>query len=205
MNKAKLKSAERQFFRQYPEGFMSPEMVEIGKKHKMDKHIAFAQESFSKKALKNVETTCENMVKLVSRSSMVSLFEKPKFRDAVKSMNQDEKAELVDALRLLIHDAEEEGFNALLTILTRYKLAKWTLISVFRCYYYPSEDLLFKPTTVKNVIKFFELDDLVYKPRPSYAFFVKYRSEINAMKAMCDASLSPNNASFSGFLMISME
>ena len=205
MNKAKLKTAERQFFKQYPEGFMSPEMVEIGKKHKMDKHIAFAQESFSKIALKDVETTCENMVKLVSRSSMVSLFEKPKFRDAVTSMNQDEKAELVSALRLLIHDDEEEGFNALLTILTRYKLAKWTLISVFRCYYYPSEDLLFKPTTVKNVIKFFELEDLVYKPRSSYAFFVKYRSEINTMKAMCDPSLSPNNASFSGFLMMSME
>ena len=136
---------------------------------------------------------------------MVSVFEKPKFRDAVKSMSYDEKEFLVDGLRNLLFDDEAKGFHQILDVLTRYGIAKWPLITVFRCYYYPETDLLFKPTTVKNVIKYFELDGLIYKPRPSYDFFVKYRDQINEMKKLTDCSVSKSGAGFSGFLMMSMD
>ena len=59
-----------------------------------------------------------------------------------------------------------------------------------------------KPTTTKGVIKTFELDDLVYHPRPTYDFYVRYRDAIDEMKSHVDASLSPNNAAFTGFLMM---
>lgn len=205
MNIGKLKEAEKVFFMEHPLGFNSPEMIEIGKKHKMDKLVDFAKESFQPSALKQIDEVAENMIKMVTRSSMVSLFEKPKFRDAVRSMNVNEKTELVTGLKQLLHGDEEKGFNQLLDLLTHYKLAKWTLITVFRCYYYPDTDLLYKPTTVKNVINKYELHGLVYKPRPSYDFFVKYRDAINDMKKEVDSSLSANNASFSGFLMLTME
>jgi hypothetical protein len=205
MNDKRLKQAEHAFFSMYPEGFQSPEMIEMGKKHKMDRHITFAQESFSPSALKNVEEATENMIKLVSRSSMVSLFEKPKFRDAVRSMNTEQKTNLVYSLNELLHGDEEKGFNQMLDILTGFKLAKWTLMTVFRCYYYPQTDLLYKPTTVKNILNFAEIDDLVYRPRPSYEFFYKYRKAINYMKQRVDPSLSTTNAKFSGFLMITMD
>lgn len=205
MNITKLKEAERAFFTEYPEGFNSPEMADISKKHKMDKLTAFAQESFQPAALEKIDEAAENMIKMVTRSTMVSLFEKPKFRDTVKSMNMEEKTEIVTSLSEFLHGDEEKGFNQLLDILSRYKLAKWTLMTVFRCYYYPEMDLLYKPTTVKNVINKYELEGLVYKARPSYEFFVKYRDAINEMKEQVDASLSKNNASFSGFLMMTMD
>ncbi|MBT7122238.1 MAG: hypothetical protein HN948_04440, partial [Clostridia bacterium] len=125
--------------------------------------------------------------------------------DAVRAMTLDEKGYLTDSLNDLLHGDEAKGFHQMLDILTKYSLAKWTLITVFRCYYYPETDLLFKPTTVKNAVKIFELDGLIYKPRPSYDFFVEYRNAIAQMKAQVDPSLSPSNAAFSGFLMMAME
>ena len=205
MNKEKLKEAEQAFFTLYPQGFDSEALRELGKKHRMDKIVAFAHDSFSPNALQNVQKAASDMTRLVSSSSMVSVFEKPRFRDAVNSMSPDEKEFLVDGLRNLLFGDEAKGFHQILDVLTRYNLAKWTLITVFRCYYYPETDLLYKPTTVKNVIKHFELDGLVYNPRPSYDFFVRYRDEINAMKNMVKGSVSNSNAGFSGFLMMSMD
>ena len=205
MNLKKLKLAEESFFKLYPEGFNSPEMVAIGKKHKMDKCTEFAKDAFELKHFKNIELTAENMIKMVTKSSMVSLFEKPKFRDSVRSMTLEEKTRMVLGLKELLHGDEEAGFELLLSTFIPYKQAKWTLMTVFSCYYRPNTDLLFKPTTVKNVISYFELEDLVYKPRPSYGFFIKYRNEINMMKNRVHPSLSPSNAAFSGFLMMTMD
>ncbi len=205
MNISKLMHAQEKFYAHFPLGFNSPELIEMGKKHKMDKHIAFAQDKFSPESLKDIEESAENMIRLVTRSSMVSIFEKPKFRDMVRGMSAIQKVELVLSLAEFLHSNEEKGFNQMLEILIRYSLAKWTLITVFGCYYYPTRDLLFKPTTVKNIIKYFELEDLVYKPRPSYDFFVKYRDTINEMKTHIDKNFKGSNAGFSGFLMMAME
>lgn len=205
MNIDKLKKAEMDFMTRYPGGFENPEMIEMGKKHKMQKLIDFAHKEFDTDALQDVETSAENMIKMVQRSSMVSVFEKPKFKDAVKSMTLDDKEHLVDSLRNLLHGDEAAGFHKMLNILTRYNLAKWTLITVFRCYYYPETDFLFKPTTVKNIIKYFDIEDLVYKSRPSYDFFCRYRDVINSMKNSVHESLSVNGAAFNGFLMMSMK
>ena len=205
MNTKKLKQAEEAFYAIYPQGFDSPEMIKIGRKHSMDKIVPFVQDVFSKEKINDVEETAENMVRLVSRSSMVSLFEKPKFRDAVRGMDMMEKTQLTHALNMLLYGDEEKGFNLMLEVLTRHQLAKWTLITVFRCYFYPETDLLFKPTTVKKVIDVFELDGLVYKPQPSYDFFVKYRAAINEMKMHVDENFRRSNAAFSGFLMMSMD
>ncbi len=106
---------------------------------------------------------------------------------------------MVLGLKEILHGNEEDGFDMLLNVLIPYKLAKWTLMTVFACYYRPNEDLLFKPTTVKNIINYFELEDLIYKPRPSYDFFVRYRKEINTMKEHVDPSLRPSNAAFFRF------
>ena len=70
-------------------------------------------------------------------------------------------------------------------------------------HYRPQVDVFVKPTTTKNVIRQFELDDLVYNSRPSWAFYTGYRDAIETMKAHLNPSLSPNNAAFTGFLMMS--
>ena len=199
-----LKAAEAKFFAHYPGGFDDPEMVKIGKKHRMDQMVAFAQESFAKKQCRHIDVTAENMVKAVSRSSMVSMFEKPKFRDFVKSLGPNDKAFMVDALSQLLHGKQAAGFDALVELLKTEKHAKWSLVTIIPAYYAPHEEVFVKPTTAKGVIAHFGIDDLVYKPTPSWAFYERYRECINAAKEKVDARLSPSNAAFSGFLMMAM-
>ena len=89
-------------------------------------------------------------------------------------------------------------------ILKSAKLAKWSLITILPNYYYPNEDVFIKPTTTKAAIKYFELENLDYKPtQPSWDFYVQYKAAFLEMKSKVDNSLSPNNAAFGGFLMMS--
>jgi hypothetical protein len=204
MNLAKLKEAEKNFFEIYPGGFKHPEMEKIGKKHKMEKVVTFTQESLAIDKFENAETVLEDMIKIVSRSSMVSLFEKPKFRDFARALNKNEAEQLVNGLKTFLYDNEELGFNLMLEILQKGKLAKWSLISVWAAYFRPEKEVFVKPTTAKGVLKYFDVEGMIYKPAPTYAFYVSYRELINSMKENVDKSLAPNNAAFSGFLMMSM-
>jgi len=201
----KLKQLELDFLMQYPKGFSDPEMEKIGKKHNVNRMTELAKECFSKRACSNVHTTSENMVKVISRSSMVSLFEKPKFRDFVRAMDENEKAFMVNALVNMLHGKKQLGFEAMVDILKTGKLAKWSLISIIPAYYAPTKEVFVKPTTAKNVLKHFEIDDPVYKPTPSWDFYKKYRKLINDSKTLVDKSLSPSNAAFSGFLMMTVK
>ena len=204
MNIERLKQLEHDFLARYPEGFDSPEMKEVVKRHKPDKMYKLAQDSFEEYKFDNPEFIIERMIQVVTKSSMVSLFEKPKFRDYVKALDYDEKETLSDALREFLHGNEEAGFETMVKILGRIKLAKWTLVTVFGTYYRPQKEIFVKPTTTKNIISFLELNDLTYKPRPDYDFYHKYRSYINEMKKQVHPSLAPSNAAFTGFLMFSL-
>lgn len=205
MNLKKLKQAEEAFLNQYPGGFDNPEMVSIRKKHNVDKMIAFAQDSFSKGNFKLPNLIVEHMIKVISRSSVISVFEKPKFRDFAHSLPPKDKKLLASGLEELLHGKEQQGFEIMLDVLKSGKLAKWSLMTNCQTYYRPQVDIFIKPTTVKGVIEFFELKDLQYKPTPTWAFYDAYRSAFNEMKSKVNAALSPTNAAFSGFLMISME
>ncbi len=205
MNLKKLEKAEESFFRQYPGGFNHPEMVAIGKKHKMDKMVLLTQESFSKRNFKDPETIIKNMVKIISSSSMVSMFEKPKFKGFANSLFPEDKELLVSGLKKQLYGKEQEGFEILVEILKRVKLAKWSLMTICPAYFRPQIEVFVKPTTAKGVIEFFGLEPLQYKPTPTWAFYEEYRAIINEMKTKVDPSFSPSNAAFSGFLMMSME
>jgi hypothetical protein len=205
VNLQKLKQAEQEFLMKYPGGFNHPSFEAIAKKHKVDQMTAFTHESFSKAKFNKPNEIVENMVKVVSRSSMVSLFEKPKFRDMVKDANQDERQALCDGLKRLLHGSQKKGFESILEVLRRYKLAKWSLISIIPAYYKPQDEVFVKPTTAKGVIEHFELEGLVYKPQPSWEFYSAYREQILNMREKVDSCLSPNTPAFSGFLMMSFQ
>ena len=205
MNLDKLKQAEEHFLQRYPGGFEHPEMVAIGKKHSMEKLINLAQESFSEDQFSDTDTIVETMSKMITRSSMISLFEKPKFRDFAKTLHFQHKAILANGLREMLWGNQEQGFNMMLDVLITGKMAKWSLISICPVYLKPQEEVFVKPTTAKGVIQHFELDSLVYKPRPSWEFYQEYRSIILDMKSKVDKRLAPNSAAFTGFLMMSMD
>src|SRR5215471_3469683 len=98
MNFKKLIRAEEAFFDRYPGGFANPEMIAIRKTHKLDKMVEFAQESFAKRNFKLPNLIVENMIKVVSRSSLISVFEKPKFRDFAYSLPSEGRLVLSQGL-----------------------------------------------------------------------------------------------------------
>ncbi len=204
MNLNKLKQAEEAFLDRYPGGFDNPEIIAIRtKKHNVDKMIAFTQESFAKRNFKLPDLVVQNMVKVVSRSSVIARFEKPKFREFAATLFPEERHLLADGMKELFYGNEQAGFETVLDLLKSRKLAKWSLMTICQTYFHPQREVLVKPTTVKGIIQYFDLNHLQYKPTPSWNFYDAYRSTIHEMKSKVDSSLSPTNAAFSWFLLLS--
>jgi hypothetical protein len=205
MNMSRLQQAAAAFLQRYPGGFENPELVATRvKKHKPDQMIALAQGSFSSGNFKLPDLIVQNMIKLISRSSIISVFEKPRFRDFANALPPQEREFLSAGLEALLYGDEQTGFEMVLDLLKSGKVAKWSLMTVCQTYFHPQRDVFIKPTTVKGVIEFFELQNLQYKPTPSWAFYESYRSAFHEMKSRVDKSLSPTNAAFSGFLWITI-
>ena len=205
MNTKALKAAEKRFLKRYPGGFAHPDMVLIGKKHKMEKHEAFAKESFAKKRFEDPVQVVADMTKLISRSSMVSMFEKPKFKSATSPMTTSRSAApMAEALYEVLHGKPKTGFEALVELLAARKLAKWSLATVIQAYYRPSVEVFVKPTTAKLIIEKLDLD-LQYHSRPNWPFYRDFKKAIKSARGQVDQSLAPNNPAFCGFLMMGLK
>lgn len=205
MNRQKLKRAEARFMERYPGGFSHPEMQAIGKKHRVGKMVDMAHSEFAREKFRDPEAVAEAMVKMVSRSSLISLFEKPRFRDTVRIMAHSEKDLLTSGLDEFLHGNQQNGFDAMTATLAPWKLAKWSLLTVIPNYYRPEDEVFVKPTTAKGVIDYFELKGLTYSPQPSWDFYQRFREAILTMKPSVDVSLAPSNTAFLGFLMMSFK
>ena len=205
MNLSKLKHAEEAFLERYPGGFDNPEIIAIRKKkHNVDKMIEFARKSFSKNNFKLLDSVILSMGKVVSRSSIISVYEKTRFKDFADTLFPEERELLTSGLKELLHGREQIGFETILGLLKSRKLAKWPLMTVYQTYFHPQREVFVKPTTVKGIIEYFELKHLQYKPTPSWAFYDAYRSSFHEIKSRVDVSLSPSNVAFSWFLLLSI-
>ena len=92
----------------------------------MAKITAQTEEYFSSSTLEDINTAADNMVKVVSRSSMVSMFEKANFRDFVGFLSGGDRDFLVKSLGQIHHGQQQAGFEAIVDLLQSGKLAKWT-------------------------------------------------------------------------------
>ena len=205
MNLAKLKKAEAAFLKRNSQGFLSEEMQEIGKKHRVPQMVALSQDCFKKSRLSKPRAITDDMVRVVSTASMVSMFEKPKFRDFVNALPEAEIKLLACGLKNFLHGNQQKGFDEIVDTLLRGKLAKWSLVTIIPNYFRPDDEVFVKLTTAKGVIEQFELEGLQYHPRPTWEFYEEYRKQILDMRSRVDDSLSPNNAAFCGFLMMSLK
>lgn len=205
MNKTRLKQAEEKFFARYPGGFSNPLMLEIAKKHKIEKMNKLAEESFAIEQFDSPSKIIDSMSKIISQSSMISIFEKPKFRDLAKVFTDFEKERISIGLKEFLYGDQKLGFEFMCGLLKEYKLAKWPLLTVCPVYMKPNFEVFIKPTTVKGVIQYFELEGLKYSPNPSFEFYKAYREQINIMKDEVDSSLRSGNAAFCGFLMMAID
>lgn len=204
MNHEKLHEAEANFLQAYPAGFADPAMRAIRKKHNVDRLVAFAQANLTRVDCNRPDFVAEILFKIVSRSSMVSRFEKPQFREFLGSLSSDQKRVLAHAVEQRLHGRKQQGFDEILGMLLHYKIAKWAVISAVPFYFAPRREVFVKPTTAKGILTFLEVEDLQYAPTPSWEFYKGYRSLLARVKKQVSPSLSPNYAALSGFLMMSM-
>ncbi len=205
MNIDKLKGAEAEFLARYPRGFDDPGMAPIRKKHNVDQLTGFAQANLTRSHFNRPEQVCETLVRIISRSSMVSMFEKPRFRDFVRALNNHEKEHLAFAFEQRLYGrTKRAGFEEILGMLAHHRIAKWPIISAVPYYFAPKQEAFVKPTTAKGIISFLEIDDLQYQPTPSWAFYRAYLKLLGQVKKEIHPSLSPNYAALSGFLMSTM-
>ena len=205
MNQQKLKDAEASFLQRYPGGFSDPEMEAVKKKHNVDSLVQFTQQNLTRANFSRPEFITETLVKIVSRSSMVSRFEKPKFRDFVKALNSHERQALSDAFEKRLYGRQKrQGFEEVLGMLAHHRLAKWAVISVVPFYFSPNKEAFVKPTTAKGIIRYLEVPELEYKPTPSWEFYRGYVRLLDDIRKDLVPTLSPNYAALTGFLMMSI-
>ena len=203
MNIDKLKEYEASFLQLYPLGFADPGMQDIVKKHSKQKLTDKCQSAFSEVEFNKPLQIVDNMTKFISQSSLISLFEKPKFRDFVKTLTNREIKQLSDGLKAFLHGNQQRGFEDMVTVLEPGRLAKWSLLTIIPNYYHPDQEVFVKPTTTKKVIQQLELEGLTYRPAPTWEFYETYRHQILALRDNVSPSLAPSNAAFCGFLMMS--
>jgi hypothetical protein len=204
MDRRRLKEAKRRFLLRYPAGFLDPELRAIGMKHAVAKRSAFAQEAFAEARFARPQQIVDSAVTLIGHSSVVSLFEKPAFRNHLRALDSDGRQVFADALHALLHGDQAAGFEDLVRLLARGKIAKWPIITALLLYYRPQDEVFIKPTTAKRVIAYFGLTGLDYRPRPDFAFYARYRDCLREIRALLPPELAPDNAALSGFLMMSV-
>ncbi|WP_418185667.1 hypothetical protein ACNSOS_01430 [Aliarcobacter vitoriensis] len=123
----------------------------------------------------------------------------------IKSMNIYEKDMFCIALDELLYVNFKDGFGDMIEILTQKNLAKWSIITLIPYYFTINKEFFIKPTTTKNVLKYFEIENLVYKPKPTFEFYSSYKKVLNEMKKQVSKKLTSDNAGFTGFLRMGME
>lgn len=90
-------------------------------------------------------------------------------------------------------------------VLSIYKLAKWSILTLIHYYYARDKEFFIKPTTTKDIIRFFEIEGIMYKPRPTYEFYERYKKVLEEMKSQVSPLIGQDNAGFTGFLMMAMK
>ena len=204
MNIDKLKEAEANFLQAYPNGFADEAMQTIRKKHNVDKVVAFAQDNLTQANCNRPDFIAETLLKIVSRSSMVSRFEKPPFKAFLDALSSPEKEALAYAVEQRLFGRKQKGFEQILGLLAHHKIAKWAVISAVPFYYSPKREVFVKPTTAKGILAFLEIPTPRYQSTPSWEFYSGYRNVLTEVRKEVSPSLSPNYAALGGFLMMSI-
>ena len=205
MNIQRLKEAEAAFLANFPEGFDDPGMERIRKSHNVDRLANFTRENLTKVTLSQPNKFADTLLSIIGRSSMVSRFEKPPFKEFVNSLNSTDRQHLAESFRKrLFGRKKREGFEEIVDLFAHYKLARWSLVSAVPFYFSPTIEAFVKPTTAKKIVTFLEIEDLHYRPRPDWAFYDGYRKLIADINKEVDPSLTPHSAATTGFLMAAL-
>ena len=204
MNLDRLKEAEAAFLQRFPGGFNDPgpAMQRILKVHNVDQLATFTRANVTAATLSQPVLFADTLLRIVSRSSMVSRFEKPLFKSFLQGLGAKSRRTLAEAFRKrLIGGKKREGFEEIVDLFGRHGVARWSFVSAAPLYFAPSKETFVKPTTAKKIIALLEVRDLDYHARPTWQFYEGYRQLILDIKKYIDPNLAPHNAAITGFLM----
>lgn len=204
MDLDRLAKAQEVFLDRFPGGFENPTMAAMAKKHRMPKMTELARERFAKANFRDADAIVAGFAEVVSKATVVSLFEKPRFRDFAAAMLPADRKRLAGGLKEWLHGDREKGFEGVLEVLAAGRLAKWSLQTAVPMYFHPTTEVFLKPTTVKGVIATFGLEVPPYRATPSWEFYEAYRAAILELQARVDPSLRPGTAAFCAFLWMSL-
>ena len=163
MNIEKLMEAEAAFLARFPEGFndADPWMERIRKRHNVAQLVDFARTNLTEITLSQPQKFADTVLKIINRSSMVSRFEKPPFREFLESLNSKDRRYFAEAFRKRLFGRQKHrGFEEIVELLAHYKLARWSLVSAVPFYFAPTKEAFVKPTTAKKIIAYLEVTDL---------------------------------------------
>ena len=204
MNELKLHEAEALFLQLYPAGFADPAIAPIRRKHNVDQLVRFTQAALTRASCQQPHHVVQSVFKIISRSSMVSRFEKPNFRAFIKTLSSDGEKEFAYAIEQRLFGRKQLGFERLVALLAPHQVARWALVSAIPFYHAPRREAFVKPSTAKAILAFLEVHDLHYHSTPTWAFYKGYQRLLLDIRRRVHPSLSPSNAALSGFLMMSM-
>lgn len=203
MNQTKFKEEENRFLMHYPGGFDNPSMQETAKKHNITKWTTFVKENMAEDQFSSDEVV-DRLTKLISGSSLVSVFEKTAYRNMMGIMGQVERDEMRNAVKEMLYGNQEKGFGNYCEVLSRYKNDKWPTVTALLYYFNPDYEVLIKPSTVKAALTYFEVEDLKYTSRPNHDFYRSFRDWVNRLKEGAAPELHVDNGAFCGFLMFAV-
>lgn len=184
MNREKLREAEASFLQIYPRGFADPAIQPLRRKHNVDRLVAFTQENLTRASCNRPEFVAEMLLRIISRSSMVSRFEKPRFREFIGSLGSEDKRALAYAVEQRLFGRKQKGFEAVLDMLLHHGIARWAVISAVPFYFAPRREVFVKPTTAKGILAFLEVDSPRYHATPSWAFYRGFRDLLTEVRKL---------------------
>ena len=179
------------FLLRFPQGFADEEFKNSAKRHRTsDKILAIIKNDFDVASLQREDTYQINknialILKIVTMSSMISVFEKVAFRNYLADSKIHET--FLQALYDLITKKDHESFDNFVCVLnlrkreTNKRVATWPLVTFFLLYFDEYHEIFIKPNTIKRLIKLLEFD-VEYVSYPNYETYQKIKEMVETYK-----------------------
>src|SRR5574344_430366 len=208
MNIEKLKECEERFFEYYKDGFEDEKLAKTVKLFNTQKFHTLTKNSFALENFSNIEQIAQDFFTILLKSPLISFYEGDLLKNALKNLTSYEKDMLSIYLKDILYakneDNKKDSFDELVELLASKNLAKWHIITLIPYYFSPNKNYFLKPSTTRNIIKYFELKDIKYNSKPSFEFYKNYTNNLLKMKNSVNPKLIDDNGRFTGFLRLAM-
>ncbi|WP_198306347.1 hypothetical protein [Arcobacter vandammei] len=209
MNIEKLKECEDRFCEYYEKGFEDEKLAKTVKLFNTAKFHEMAKNSFALEKFSNIEQIIQDFFTILLKSPLISFYEGDILKSALKNFTMYEK----DMLSIFLQDILygdfphnlENSFDDFVELLASKNLAKWHIVTLIPYYFSLNKNYFLKPSTTRNIIKYFEIENLKYNSKPSFEFYKAYTNNLLEMKNSVNPKLKDDNGRFTGFLRLSME